>query len=228
MTKTRFVGDIHGHKYELSLVLDNLPEDVTAVIQVGDMGVGFGQGDYWLESLDYMLSAVNGRFIRGNHDDPAICKTLNSWIPDGKVENDMMFIGGAWSIDYQRRTKDYDWWEDEELSYEELNRLIGVYDVIRPRVMVTHDIPRSIAAKLFFAEGRPLYGRGQYRTRTSAALDSMLDIHKPDLHIFGHWHFDVDETIDGTRFICLNELSYADVDLETLEVNFPALSPNWR
>jgi len=228
MTKTRFVGDIHGHKYELSLVLDNLPEDVTAVIQVGDMGVGFGQGDYWLESLDYMLSAVNGRFIRGNHDDPAICKTLNSWIPDGKVENDMMFIGGAWSIDYQRRTKDYDWWEDEELSYEELNRLIGVYDVIRPRVMVTHDIPRSIAAKLFFAEGRPLYGRGQYRTRTSAALDSMLDIHKPDLHIFGHWHFDVDETIDGTRFICLNELSYADVDLETLEVNFPAFSPNWR
>jgi predicted phosphodiesterase len=227
MTKTRFVGDIHGHKYELSLVLDNLPEDVTSVIQVGDMGVGFGQGDYWLESLEYMLSAVNGRFIRGNHDHPAICKTMTSWIPDGKVENDIMFIGGAWSIDYQRRTKDYDWWEDEELSYEELNRLVSVYDAVRPRIMVTHDIPHSVASKLFFAEGRPFYGRGQYRTRTASALDAMLDIHKPDLHIFGHWHFDVDEIIDGTRFICLNELSYADVDLETLEVNFPTSNPNW-
>jgi hypothetical protein len=60
MTKTRFIGDVHGYKYELGLVLHNMPEDVIAAIQVGDMGVGFGQGDYWLESLDDMLLDVNG------------------------------------------------------------------------------------------------------------------------------------------------------------------------
>jgi hypothetical protein len=49
----------------------------------------------------------------------------------------------------------------------------------------------------------------------------MFSIHKPDLWIFGHWHCDADEVIDGTRFICLNELSYVDVDMETLEVKWP-------
>jgi len=41
--------------------------------------------------------------------------------------------------------------------------------------------------------------------------------------IFGHWHSNADEVIDGTRFICLNELSYCDIDVNTLEVNFPEM-----
>lgn len=220
MTKTRFIGDIHGYKYELSLVLHNMPEDVTAAVQVGDMGVGFGQGDYWHESLDDMLTKVNGRFIRGNHDNPAICKTMNTWIKDGRIENDIMYIGGAWSIDYQWRTKGYDLWDDEELSYEELYQLIGIYDYVKPRVMVTHDCPLPISEELFIKRNKSISG-AQYRTRTGSAFETMFEIHKPKLWIMGHWHSDVDEVIDGTRFICLNELSYVDVDLKTLEVTWP-------
>lgn len=224
MSKTRFIGDCHGYKYELGLVLHNMPEDVTAAIQVGDMGVGFGQGDYWHESLDDMLLAVNGRFIRGNHDNPGICKTMSTWIRDGLVENDVMFIGGAWSIDYQRRTKGYDLWDDEELSYPALEHLISVYDTVRPRVMVTHDCPLSVSNKLFIERGKSFSGV-QYKTRTGSAFETMFEIHKPELWIFGHWHCDTDEVIDGTRFICLNELSYADIDLNTLEVDFPSYQP---
>lgn len=95
--KTRFLGDSHGLKYELSILLDNIPQDVTSVVQVGDMGIGFGQGDFWHETLDDMMQKVNGRFIRGNHDNPAMCKTMKTWIPDGLIENDVMYIGGAWS-----------------------------------------------------------------------------------------------------------------------------------
>jgi predicted phosphodiesterase len=221
MTKTRFIGDMHGLKYELALILDNLPDDITSVIQVGDMGVGFGQGDYWHESLDELMQSKNAKFIRGNHDSPEVCKTMKSWIPDGLIQNDMMMIGGAWSIDYQWRTMGLDLWEDEELSHTELNRLIDVYDLVRPRIMVTHDIPYSVATQLFFVEGRPLYGRGQYKTRTGLALATMFEIHKPDLWVFGHWHYDIDGIIDETRFICLNELSYCDVNMETLEVTWP-------
>ena len=227
MAKTRFVGDTHGHKFELSLVLDNLPEDVTAVIQVGDMGVGFGQGDYWHEDLDLMLKAANARWIRGNHDNPKTCREMETWIRDGTVLNDWMFVGGAWSIDYQWRTPGVSWWENEELSYDQLEQVIATYDTVRPRVMVTHDVPHSVATQLFFKEGRPLHGRPQYKTRTGSALDAMFSIHKPELWAFGHWHYDVDEVIDGTRFICLNELSYADVDMQTLEVNFPTSNINW-
>lgn len=222
MTKTRFVGDVHGRKYELSLVLDNIPEDVTQVIQVGDLNVGFGQGDYWHESLEDMLQAVNGRWIRGNHDNPTTCREMGTWIQDGYIEDDVMFIGGAWSINYKWLTEGVDWWKDEELSIEQFYNLISVYDYVRPRVMVTHDCPLSVSNKLFVERGKTFSG-GQYKTRTGSAFEEMFSIHKPALWIFGHWHNNVDEVIDGTRFICLDELSYADIDLETLEVDFPEL-----
>lgn len=218
-SKMRAVGDVHGYKYELSLVLNNIPDDITSVVQVGDMGVGFQQGDFWHESLEEMLQKVNGRFIRGNHDNPEQCREMKTWIKDGTIENDVMFIGGAWSIDYQWRTKGIDLWDDEELSYQELNQMIEIYDYVRPKVMVTHDCPLSVSNKLFIEKGKSLSGT-QYKTKTGSAFEEMFKIHKPDLWIFGHWHSDADEVIDGTRFICLSELSYADIDLETLNVEF--------
>jgi len=221
MTNTRFIGDVHGLKYELGLILENLPENADSVIQIGDMGVGFGQGDYWHESLDGLMQSKNAKFIRGNHDSPEVCKTMKSWIPDGLVQNDMMTIGGAWSIDYQWRTMGLDLWEDEELSHTELNRLIDVYDLVRPRIMVTHDCPESVSLELFIKTGNSLAGTTQFKTRTAAALQTMFELHQPELHLFGHWHRDKDEVINGTRFICLNELSYCDVDMETLEVTWP-------
>lgn len=220
--KTRFIGDIHGLKYELSILLDNIPQDVNSVVQVGDMGIGFGQGDYWHESLDDMMEKVNGRFIRGNHDNPAMCKTMKTWIPDGLVENDVMFLGGAWSIDYQWRTEGLDLWKDEELSYEELERFIDIYKLIAPSIMVTHDCPLSVSNKLFIESGNA-FSKQQFKTRTGMALEAMFEIHKPRVWLFGHWHCNADKVIDGTRFICLNELSYADVDMETFEVDFPEI-----
>ena len=220
MTKTRYIGDVHGLKNELALVLHNVPDAVTSVVQVGDMGVGFGQGDYWHESLEDMLKSVNGRFIRGNHDNPSECKQMSTWIKDGLVENDIMYIGGAWSIDYQWRTRGYDLWDDEELSYDRLTQLASVYETVKPRVMVTHDCPLSVSNELFIKTGKSFSGQ-QFKTRTGSALDSMFSIHQPELWIFGHWHCDTDKVIDGTRFICLNEMSYIDVDNETLEVTWP-------
>lgn len=220
MMKTRFIGDVHGLKYDLGILLDNIPEDVNSVVQVGDMGVGFGQDDYWHESLDDMIEKANGRFIRGNHDNPANCKTMKTWIPDGLVENDVMFIGGAWSIDYQWRTEGLNFWKDEELSYEELERLIDVYNLVRPSIMVTHDCPLSVSNKLFIESGNS-FSNQQFKTRTGMALEAMFEINKPKVWLFGHWHHNADEVIDGTRFICLDELSYADVDMTTFEVNFP-------
>ena len=226
MTKTRFIGDVHGYKNELAFVLSNIPDDVTSVVQVGDMGVGMGQSDYWHESLEDMLQAVNGRFIRGNHDSPEQCKEMRTWIQDGRIENDVMFIGGAWSIDnpnappgWFRRTKDYDWWEDEECSNEQFEHFLDIYSTVKPRIMVTHDCPHDVAGRLFWDTG---FLRGpRYNTRTGHFLQKLFEIHQPEIHLFGHWHCNTDEVINGTRFICLNELSYADVDLNTLEVDFP-------
>ena len=50
MTLTRLIGDIHGQVYDYkAYAIDNF-EGPT--IQIGDFGIGFGQGDYWHESVD--------------------------------------------------------------------------------------------------------------------------------------------------------------------------------
>jgi predicted phosphodiesterase len=218
MSKTRYIGDVHGHVHELQLVLNNLPEDVTSVVQVGDMGVGFGKGEYWHTSLDEMMVHNNAKFIRGNHDSPDECKKMESWIPDSTVINDVMYVGGAWSIDHHWRTMGINIWEDEELSYTDLNIAIDTFKFARPRVMVTHDCPEEISLELFIKTGNSIGGGIQFKTRTASALQTMFKHHQPDLHIFGHWHTDVDEVVNGTRFICLGELSYCDVDDDTLEI----------
>lgn len=89
--------------------------------------------------------------------------------------------------------------------------------------MVTHDCPESVSLELFIKNGNSIGGTTQFKTRTASALQTMFEIHQPELHIFGHWHNNVDQVINGTRFICLDELSYCDVDMNTLEVNFPEI-----
>ena len=121
----------------------------------------------------------------------------------------MMLIGGAYSIDRQWRTEGYDWWPDEQLSLPELNTLVDVYSTVRPRIMVTHDCPESLAP-VMAAIGKFRYDYVSNRTRQ--ALQAMLEIHRPEIHIFGHWHFSLDKVIDGTRFVCLAELECKDIE----------------
>ena len=204
------VGDVHGKIkdfYDLVLVPNDKHEEI---IQVGDMGVGFGQGDHWHDNFDAMMLKYNAKFIRGNHDNPGKCKMLKSWISDGKVVNDTMFIGGAWSIDRAWRTEDVNWWADEELTSKDLYMLYDVYDLVRPRIMITHDFPHEVS-KIMFKEAtlhKPIM-----ETRTSQALQSMFELHQPELWIGGHWHYSKNEIIEGTNFICLNELETMRIEI---------------
>lgn len=205
MTKIRFIGDIHGKMLHYLSTIDGIEDS----IQVGDFGVGFGTvgaPDY----IDKQISEIPGnhRFIRGNHDHPKDCTRSKYWIKDGTIEDNMMLVGGAYSIDREYRIDGISWWRDEELSYEELNGLISLYSFMQPEIMVTHTAPISIPRDYM---GFRIFGQG---SRTELAFDQMLSIRRPKLWILGHWHKDFDETIDGTRFICLNELSYIDIDTD--------------
>lgn len=185
----RYIGDVHG-KVDRYLPLTYGVDS----IQVGDMGVGF---------RDIPTLSPTNRFIRGNHDNPEECRSHPNWIKDGTVEDDTMFIGGAWSIDQAYRIEGVSWWRDEELSIADFDHMINVALISRPRVMITHDCPKSVVV--------PLFRREPIKTRTQQALDVILTACKPELWIFGHWHEDQDMVIDGTRFICLGELSYVDL-----------------
>ena len=216
MTLTRLIGDIHGQLAEYKVYGIDKFEGPT--IQIGDFGVGFGQSDYWHESINSFHSDGTHRFIRGNHDNPAKCKEMVGWIKDGTVENDVMFIGGAWSIDnpdappgWYKRTKDIDWWEDEECSDEQFAQMLDVYSVVKPRIMITHDCPHKIAGHMFWDTG--ILKGPRYNTRTGDFLQKLFEIHQPESWYFGHWHYTMQYKHGNTNFHCLGIYDFVDVEL---------------
>ena len=208
----RYIGDVHGKFDRYKSLISSCSDSV----QVGDMGVGFYNPANGRPSrnppYDDMVKG-NHRFIRGNHDNPSVCRTHSQYIQDGCIEptpkgSVSMYIGGALSIDKEWRYEGFDWWPDEELTIQEFNTLIDIYEAIKPEIMITHDCPESISDKFFLG-----HGKINIPSRTRQAFETMWNIHKPKLWIFGHWHISKDESVDDCRFICLAELQHIDLDV---------------
>jgi hypothetical protein len=212
----RFIGDVQGQYERYKKIIAGAPRS----IQVGDLGVGCrplkrdDTGEYSEPPLDAMVRGEH-RFIRGNHDNPATCRTHPQWIADGHFENGVMFLGGALS---PLRVDGYGWWPDEELSAAELKRLCVLYRERKPRVMVTHDCPDEVASVLLARI--PFLGteKREIPSRTRYALQEMWSAHAPEVWIFGHYNLSFDQVLyggrqAGTRFIGLADLEYREIDL---------------
>lgn len=196
----RFIGDVHS-QFDIYLkLIENSEESV----QVGDFGIGFNKNP--VDAYD----TAKHRFIRGNHDFPAGCLQEPNYIADGHVERDMMFVGGALSIDRAFRTEGIDWWRDEELSMNDLYIMYDKYVMNKPRVMVAHEFPETITNYFPLMKFRD-------NSRTRECFEAMFAHHKPELWIGGHWHLNFDQKIDHCRFIVLDCNSYIDIDLNTLQ-----------
>lgn len=205
---TLFIGDVHG-KFDR---YKHIIRDHINTIQVGDMGVGFFNPatDDPLPNPPYRKMLEGGhRFIRGNHDNPTVCKSHSRWIQDGHIESGVMFIGGATSIDKEYRVIGRTWWPDEELTYAELSALVDVYKSARPRVMVTHECPGWVAGEM----GYRLF-KLQDQSATRHAFNVMSEAHQPEIWIFGHWHVSFDKILNGTRYVCLNELEAKEIEVK--------------
>jgi hypothetical protein len=208
----RFIGDVHAKwtKYK------DLTKGCERSIQVGDFGVGFinpiTEKPYSNPPYDHMSKGEHF-FIRGNHDNPGVCKRHPFWVKDGGSvfgRDDIFCVGGAFSIDRDRRTENYDWWHDEELTYGELSNIMDAYELIKPKIVVTHECPDSVISRVCQAKGIHKY---DIPSVTRGCFDNMLEIHKPDLWIHGHWHLSAHTVHQGVEFIALGELDHVDLDV---------------
>lgn len=207
----RFIGDVHGRYNSYLKILEESPYPT---IQVGDFGVGFGPTpfDVW----DINIDPNQHKFIRGNHDNPKLCKDYPAYIPDGSYSHDdrILYVGGAGSIDRMYRTPGLNWWVDEQLSMAELDSIVdGAWNKL-PEIIISHECPDFIADAICNARGYQKYADDNRTRMMLSDLYTNDEIRKPKLHIFGHWHVNCDFKIHGTRFICLNELSYIDIDID--------------
>ena len=189
----RFIGDTHGDFNRYKELIQNVP----CSLQVGDFGL-MREND-----LKDIPTDPNHKFFRGNHDNPQLCKVHPCYLSDlVYLEKQEMFVmAGGFSIDKGKRIIGKDWWEDEELSWGDLYEAINLYTTVKPRIVVSHECPTAIKPA---AIGRSVFNpKITYTSRTENALQTMLDAHKPEIWIFGHYHFKLDYVLDGTRFICL-------------------------
>ncbi len=208
----RFIGDVHAKwdRYK------KLIKDCDRSLQVGDFGVGFfnpiTEKPYSNPPYDHMSKGEHF-FVRGNHDNPGVCKRHPFWVKDGGSvfgRDDIFCVGGAFSIDKDRRTENYDWWHDEELTYGQLCNILDTYELVKPKIVVTHECPDSVISRVYQARGMHKY---DIPSVTRRCFDNMLEIHKPDLWIHGHWHLSAWTIHKGVQFIALNELEYVDLDV---------------
>lgn len=227
MTKVRFIGDTHGNRELLIQAIHDYEEGkIECIYHVGDIGVGFYEVEEELDAIFTYVWYEKIPFIavRGNHDNPGnwvfghekedhtTSYRMHAGIKSGFYPNHTMnfVINGALSIDQHSRVEGVDWWSDEELSIQELNVLVDSFAENKPKFVISHDCPQVIAEKHLFSK---ITGEMQYPSRTRQAMDAMLNCHKPDLWIFGHWHESRDKVIDGTRFICVAKNSFIDLDI---------------
>ena len=194
----RLIGDVHGHK-------DNyrkLCRKALYTIQLGDHAFDY----LHLNGLDPNYHQILG----GNHDNYDLITAWPHYLGDYGLHQipgfgDVFFVRGAFSIDRHLRTEGVNWWQDEEMSIRQGYRAIDLYKSIRPSFVISHTCPTDAIS--FVTKSGHLIP-----SRTSQLLNQMFAIHQPPIWVFAHFHTSLRFQINGTEFVCLNELECLDFD----------------
>jgi len=194
----RIIGDVHGHHNSYL----NIIQGTDCSVQVGDFG------------FDYLcLSGVdpdNHKIVGGNHDNYDIIEDCPNYLGDygickiGSIE--FFFVRGERSVDANLRIEGRTWWRNEELDMGAAYKAIEAYEAAKPEIVITHGCPAEVLP--FFVSNPAKFSP----SRTSQFLDSMFQIHRPKLWVFGHHHRSETLKVGDCTFRCLNEL-------ETMEIN---------
>lgn len=213
------LGDIHG----MWSVLDNLsnhlgPDDI--VVQLGDFGIDrhFANPDYiknLFKNIKYKLI-----FLDGNHEH---FPTINQWSKDGLTEiapnvfyaprGHVMeldgklvgFLGGAESIDKAYRTIGKDWFAEERILQEDVDRLVENVGGRELDILFTHCPPQFVVQANFpplneHRWGLPLGWIDESSWKVSKAFWAV----KPKQVYCGHMHKVVNH--DNIRILDINEV----------------------
>lgn len=195
------VGDIHGNERLFERAREAaIKHGCEALIQVGD----FGYFPNLWNFPNNKWSDIKVYFIDGNHDDHISLRDFKNsnfleYVKRGTIKEfdglNFMFIGGASSIDKMVRLEGVDWFKEENISEEDIDKCLdfdGPVDVI-----IAHECPAGYEPK------HPIFS---HDIAGQANRDKLLKLRRkyPNaLWFHGHWHV---SRIRNDGVICLNML----------------------
>jgi len=201
------IGDIHGRIDEYLKLLASLPPGSRS-IALGDMYLG--RPGVHLPELP-----PEHKFLRGNHDDPALCRKHPNYLGDyGYLpDDDLFFISGAQTASWRVLGNSKYWYAGEELSDSDLNEAISLYKRTRPSMVISHTTPSEGAKEILKDLNGSYFLSKQIdvESRTSKAVQEMFEAHQPSAWYFGHFHINREFVIGETKFSCLAEMAISQV-----------------
>lgn len=215
----RIVGDVHG---QVDFVLKRgartyleIIADCKYSVQLGDMGDA--------ETYSELIKNVDPKFHRffgGNHDHYD-CLPPHSLGDFGGGELggvEFFFVRGAMSIDRRKLVERGQqlnrklWYEEEEIATSEHASILAAYRESKPNLVLSHTCPTCIMPFIQdFVERTSHVKRPRQTSPTNELLEQLLEIHRPKMWCFGHYHQDWHYREDGTDFHCVGEHSCLDV-----------------
>ena len=198
-------GDIHGKFNYLNALINKYKHKLDLVLCCGDFG-------YWPSMCkDHKKINTHGvpvLWCDGNHEDHWSLRALKDteisenvfYMPRGatyKLEDGrtILFMGGAFSIDWQTRLVGRDWFPAEEVITQ--TDMMDLPDV-KVDIIVSHTCPSEL-----YGEMIPYY-TGRDLEPSNHALSELWKIYKPDLWFFGHWHHHKEGNLGDTKWCALD------------------------
>jgi predicted phosphodiesterase len=211
-----FLGDTHGDWNELLYVINYSKTTDINIISVGDMGVGFNpKRDFITHSNlneEFKEKNINFYGIRGNHDDPKFFKGEHRIVLDNfelledytilsYKDKKIQLIGGAASIDRTGRQEGVSYWIDEGVVFDRKK-------CQKVDILVTHTAPSYCFPQQF---NEMVYGWAREDaylledlTEERGVMDEILKLCNPSLHLYGHFHSNWTEVVNGCKHKLLN------------------------
>jgi hypothetical protein len=197
------IGDIHGRIPEYLRLISTLPPGSRS-IALGDLYLG-------RPGVDLPELPAEHKFIRGNHDNPRLCREHPNYLGEyGYLPDDeLFFVSGAQTASWRVLGNSKYWYNDEELSDSALNEAISLYKEKRPSMLVSHTAPFEAAREILKDLNGSYFLSKQIdlESRTSRALQEMFEAYQPSAWYFGHFHINREFVIGETKFRCSAELS---------------------
>lgn len=233
VNKIMMVGDTHGSSERLNEIITAESPDILIIL--GDGGFYWPERDYHSGAprirmddrnlQDLVLGDTKVFWLPGNHEpwdflerkygrygvDPLEVIPNLWYCPIGSHITvngaNILFIGGADSVDKAYRKRGLSWWAEEILTEKDYAWLLAnsltitSYDIV-----CAHTCPSEFNIAGTLKQGTGLYA-DKFTDPTRDVLSKVLNVVNPSYWFFGHWHLYQQGAYAGVQWTALNTIT---------------------